>query len=1091
MSNTLLIETGLEEAPARKNVVESNVPERVTLLAAELAEAAHRAQTRGEKAESAQMARMMNDDAGKAFTLAMADRVFRSHVPSQQAGRVNGLLARYGLPRYLPMAQRLMLAAGAAAAKVLPGPVMSAMQCELRRSSARVILAGEPGPLNAYLKKRHAAGTRVNLNHLGEAILGEEEARHRLDAVIGHLRNPLVDYVSVKISAVFSQINVLDFDHTLSVIKERLRVLYRQAMSAGKFVNLDMEEYRDLGLTLAAFCEVLREPEFMALSAGIVLQAYLPDAWTAQQKLTDWARCRVTDGGAAIKVRIVKGANLAMENVEAELHGWNVATYSSKVETDANYRRMVEFGCRPENAAVVRLGVASHNLFDIALALTLREDNGVADRVELEMLEGMANHQARVVQQKAGGLLVYAPAVGREDFISALSYLVRRLDENTSPENFLHDLFDLHPGSEAWERQRSRFVTGWADRTIVSSDSNRGKAKIWPPDVFHNAADTDWTQADRRQSLNDALAEWSAPILAMGEQLPSVDRVLTTAAAAQPAWEARGSGGRAAILRAAAEVMESRRFATIAQMAHEAKKAAAEGDVEVSEAVDFANYAAEILQAQPLGDAIGIVVITPPWNFPYAIPCGNVIHALAAGNSVILKPAPETVGVAWHLANHLWDAGVPRDVLQFYPCPDNEIGQSLICDARVAAVVLTGAYETARMFQGWRPSLKLLAETSGKNAIIVTAQADRDLAIKDIVRSAFGHAGQKCSAASLAILEAEVYDDPAFRRSLRDAACSLRVGPSTDLGSIVTPLIREPAPYLKRALTTLDRGETWLLEPKVDTNDPCLWSPGIKLGVKPGSWFHQTECFGPVLGVMRADDLAQAIRFQNDTPFGLTGGIHSLDEAEVETWKRSVQVGNAYVNRPITGAVVRRQPFGGWKRSSIGPGSKMGGPNYLSLFAKPSGKLLASDNFEQVWNDIFSKADDPSQLRCESNELRYRPARGVILRLEQDDAGIRALAEKAARLCGTPLHISVAADEPETQFIARLPKLAESAEFLRTTKAPGDAVLNAAYDAGLNGIDAALSNDGRHELPRWLREQAVSTTRHRYGLISESGDRSV
>ncbi|MGC4031149.1 MAG: bifunctional proline dehydrogenase/L-glutamate gamma-semialdehyde dehydrogenase [Tepidisphaeraceae bacterium] len=940
--------------------------------------------------------------------------------------------------------------------------------------------------MNAYLAKRHAAGTRVNLNHLGEAILGEEEAARRLAAIVEHLNNPLVDYVSVKISAIFSQINVLDFDHTLATIKDRLRLLYRAALPKGKFVNLDMEEYRDLALTLAAFQEVLDEPEFLAMSAGIVLQAYLPDAWPAQQALTAWARRRVEAGGAAIKVRIVKGANLAMERVEAELHGWNVAPYERKRDTDANYRRMVEFGCRPENAAAVRLGVASHNLFDIALALTLREDFGVQGRVELEMLEGMANHQARVVQEKAGGLLVYAPAVGREDFISALAYLVRRLDENTSPENFLHDLFDLRPGTAAWERQQNRFTQGWHDRTTVSGESKRASTKAFGPG-FHNAADTDWTQADRRNTLHGALTNWHAPAIATPESLPSVDTILSTATQAQPAWAALAARERATILRQAAGVIRQARFDTIAQMVHEAKKAAAEADVEISEAIDFANYAADLLEAKPLGQAIGVVVVTPPWNFPYAIPCGNVVHALAAGNAVVLKPAPETVGVAWHLANHLWQAGVPRDVLQFYPCPDGEIGKSLITDPRVRVVVLTGAYETAQMFLDWRPSLKLYAETSGKNAIVVTAQADRDLAIKDLVKSAFGHAGQKCSAASLAILEAEVYEDPAFRRALRDAAASLRVGPSTDLGSVITPLIREPSPNLLRALTTLEPGEEWLLQPHVDANDPCLWSPGIKLGVKPGSWFHQTECFGPVLGLVRANDLADAIRIQNGTPFGLTGGIHSLDDAEMEVWKAAVQVGNAYINRPITGAIVRRQPFGGWKKSSVGLGSKMGGPNYLNLFREPaSSEPKSSDSFAEAWTNTFAKDHDPSALQCESNVLRYRPSGGVVLRLVSPNASAMMVAEKAANITGTRLHVSCADTETEAALIARLPELAKSASMLRTVDLPSDALLRAAYRAGFNWLQAPLSTDGREELPRWLHEQAVSTTRHRYGLIVES-----
>ena len=249
-----------------------SIAQQATQLAATLAAASHQSQTRSERAVSSQMARMMADGPGKAFTLAMVDRVFRSHHAPRQANRLREILQTHGVPRYLPLHQRAMLAAGAAAARLFPGPMMAAMQEQLRRSSARVVLPGEPQPLADYLASRRAAQTRVNLNHLGEAVLGEEEAGHRLQAILDHLANPAVDYISVKISAIFSQISVLDFDQSLRVIKDRLRVLYRAAMPSGKFVNLDMEEYRDLELTLAAFQQVLDEPEFSQLPAGVVLQ---------------------------------------------------------------------------------------------------------------------------------------------------------------------------------------------------------------------------------------------------------------------------------------------------------------------------------------------------------------------------------------------------------------------------------------------------------------------------------------------------------------------------------------------------------------------------------------------------------------------------------------------------------------------------------------------------------------------------------------------------------------------------------------------------------------------------------------------------
>jgi RHH-type proline utilization regulon transcriptional repressor/proline dehydrogenase/delta 1-pyrroline-5-carboxylate dehydrogenase len=392
------------------------------------------------------------------------------------------------------------------------------------------------------------------------------------------------------------------------------------------------------------------------------------------------------------------------------------------------------------------------------------------------------------------------------------------------------------------------------------------------------------------------------------------------------------------------------------------------------------------------------------------------------------------------------------------------------------------------MFQDWRPSLTLYAETSGKNAIVVSALADRDLAIKDIVRSAFGHSGQKCSAASLAILEAEVYDDPNFHRQLRDAAASLRVGPATDPASMVVPIIREPGESLHRALTKLEPGESWLLEPKRIGGDPCLWSPGIRTGVKRGSWFHQTECFGPVLGLMRAETLDEAMAMQNEVAYGLTAGIHSLDEREIAHWKETVQAGNLYINRPITGAIVQRQPFGGWKRSSIGPGAKAGGPNYVNLFrhiedAAPVTLEAARADFRKAWDTHFRIGHDPSGLACESNVFRYRPCRGVILRLPQADEHAEAIAKLAAETCGARLEISRASEEDDATFAARIPCLADRAEFVRTVTPPSDEILRAIHAADLNWIHAPLSAIGRIELTRWLREQAVSETRHRYGNI--------
>jgi RHH-type proline utilization regulon transcriptional repressor/proline dehydrogenase/delta 1-pyrroline-5-carboxylate dehydrogenase len=1054
--------------------------ERAVALADRLLSESIAGRTWSETRIARRLARTVEDPPGKSFTLALADQIFRPRSSWRAARRLHDLARTLGIPSWLSAVEQSLLAAGVAAARFAPGLVMPMIRGRLRAESAHVILPAEHGALSRFLRERRA---RVNVNLLGEAVLGEEEAASRLRTNIAQLANPLIECLSVKASSIFSQVNVIAWEQTLSILGERLRQIYRAAARERKLVNLDMEEYRDLALTLAAFQRVLDEPEFHGLRAGVALQAYLPDSWQAQQKLTAWARDRVSRGGAPVRIRLVKGANLAMESVEAEMRGWNPAPYATKAETDANFKRMLEFGCLPENARAVNLGVASHNLFDLSLALVLREESGVGELVEIEMLEGMANHQARAVQAEAGGLLVYAPVVKREDFTSALAYLVRRLDENTAPENFLREIFAIAPGSPAWERQRERFLRAWEARGSVRSGSRRAKLPDRPTNLFSNEPDTDWTQAGNREALRAAIARWKAPTLPAPGDL---NEVIETARKAVLAWNDIGPAGRSQVLARCAAVMADERFDSIACMREDAAKAVSEADTEVSEAVDFARYYAgtfEIpsgVRAAPLG----VVVVTPPWNFPYAIPAGGVLAALMAGNSVILKPSSETPHTAFLLALQLWRAGVPREVLQYFSCPDRKVGRALISDPRIGAVILTGSYETARLFQQWRPSLRLHAETSGKNAILITAVADADLAIKDLVRSAFGHAGQKCSAASLGILEAEVYEDPRFRRQLRDAAASLPVGPATDLASVVTPLIRPPGEALLRALTTLDDGEEWLLEPGCLSADGRLWSPGIKLGVDDGSWFHHTECFGPVLGLMRARDLDHAIALQNAVACGLTAGLHSLDDDEIARWRERVEAGNCYINRAITGAIVQRQPFGGWKRSSIGTGAKAGGPNYVLSFCDlQETNPATTPTYEQWWRDYFSHEHDPSALRAELNAFRYRPCRGVILRLAEMDATAVGRGQLAGKTCGVPLAISIGSEESEGDFIRRLPALAERAEFLRTQVPPSDEILRAAHAAGLNWINAPILADGRMELPRWLREQSISETRHRYGQL--------
>jgi RHH-type transcriptional regulator, proline utilization regulon repressor / proline dehydrogenase / delta 1-pyrroline-5-carboxylate dehydrogenase len=1092
---------------------------------------------------------LLRDPDGVRFATRFVDRVLRPEDDRVAAHQLAAAVSDGHTPRFLGIVDRALLRTGATLAPLLPGIVMPLARRRMRQLIGHLLVDADPVALDRHLRSRgESAVLRRNINLLGEAVLGEREADARLLGTRALVARPDVDHVSVKVSAVASQLNVWAFEHTRDRIVERLRPLYRTARDTTPptFVNLDMEEHRDLDLTVAVFTTLLAEPEFRHLRAGLALQAYLPDSVAAYHELVEFGKARRAAGGAPIRVRLVKGANLAMEHVDAELHGWTPAPYGSKGQVDANYKRLLDEGLRPDVLDAVRLGVASHNLFDVAWAFELASRRGVADHVGFEMLEGMAPALASVVREEVGGLLLYTPVVAPEDLDVATSYLVRRLEEVSAPQNFLRSVFDLGDDPVAFAREATRFEHAVLARHEVGTQPRRQQDRHrphapWPDDApFANEPDTDGSlPANRAWATERVAKEPGPPVTPVSDTVAAIDEVVATARAAAPAWAATPAAERRRSLRRAADALAAIRGELVSVMAHEAGKTVAEADPEVSELIDFARwYADRATELDELPGArfapFGVVLVTPPWNFPVAIPLGGPLAALAAGNAVVLKPAPQSERCAEIAVAACWESGIPRDALQLVRAPEAEVGRHLVAHDGVDAVILTGAWETAQRFRSWRPERPLFAETSGKNAIVVTPSADLDLAVADVVRSAFGHAGQKCSAASLVILVGAVDASGRFRRQLADATESLAVGPATDLASQVGPLIGPPGDKLRRGLTALDPGERWLVPPRRLDDEGRLWRPGIRDGVRAGSWFHHTECFGPVLGIMEAATLDEAIDLQNAVAYGLTGGIHSLDDDEIGRWLERVEVGNAYVDRGITGAIVRRQPFGGWKRSSVGPGAKAGGPNYVAqlgtwhdtdapgdlaeIVTGAAARALAAarphldddevawleraaHSDQHAWDTTFAREHDPTGLACEANVLRYRPRPQLTIRVAGDGrrrdlvrlllAAVRTGTQvRVALTAGVDLgtlgswvadHARAVTTEDDAAVVGRTVDTAGDHARVRVVGTAAPALLRAAAETGVDLLTGPVSAVGRRELLTVLREQAVSRTMHRYG----------
>ena len=1135
-------------------------------------------QTDAERTVTGQLAALVGDPAGLDLAVRFVDRVARPEDP-KVAGRELATLSAATAAGFLSRTDRLLLRLGALVAPVAPRVVVPLARRRLRQLVGHLVVDAHDPALGEHLSRARRDGFRLNMNLLGEAVLGEGEAADRAARTTALLERPDVDYVSIKVSALVSQISTWDTNATVERVLGRLRPLYRAAMKEHPhaFVNLDMEEYRDLDLTVEVFTALLAEPEFHELEAGIVLQAYLPDSVAALDRLIGFAAQRVSTGGAGIKVRLVKGANLSIERVDAELHGWARAPYDTKAEVDANYLRLVDRSLRSDLDGVLRVGVASHNLYDVALAHLLAEHRGVSAALDVEMLQGMSPAQARAVKSVVGTVLLYTPVVAPKDFDVAVAYLVRRLEENAQPQNFLYALFagdgpepaDGVAGEGTIADQEARFRASVVAMSTTSQEPRRTTERPPAGLSFVNTTDSDPALPEVRQWAAERIAaiaaEPTSPVLASAAD---VDRVVAAARGAHPRWAARPAAERAAILRHVADELEASRGELVTVMAAEGGKTVAEADPEISEAIDFARYYADrALELEPSGGhantdgarfiPAAVTLVTPPWNFPVAIPIGGALAALAAGSAVVVKPAPPVPGctevAVAAVQTALFDGGAPADILQVVRTDEGEVGRAIVSHRDVDTVLLTGSIETARLVSSWRAAHdggpRVYAETSGKNALVITSAADYDLAVADVVKSAFGHAGQKCSAASLVILVGSAGRSERLRRQLVDAVESVRVGWPTSLDAMMGPLIEPPTGKLSRALTTLEAGETWLVEPEQLDDTRRLWSPGLKDGIAPGSFLHFTECFGPVLAIMRADTLEDALALQNATPFGLTGGLHSLDENEIEQWLDAVEVGNAYVNRHITGAIVQRQPFGGWKDSVVGPGAKAGGPNYVAQLgtwmpegmptehAEPEPRVrealadytdLITSESDRAWLRAAVGSDaaawatelgqeiDPSGLSVESNVLRHRPLPAVTVRAGHGASPVELVRLLlAAELVGTRVSVSLdpdlsstlgltdaRPDESSPVGLRRLSELVEAVEStaglidrarsrvvtgrVRVVGDEGATLMRELAGEHVTVLAGPVLATGRRELLTMLREQAISRTRHRFGHLSSS-----
>jgi len=895
---------------------------------------------------------------------------------------------------------------------------------------ARQFIAGKnPRDVMKTLRKRHNQGIGFTVDLLGEAVVSEKEATeytarcfHLLE-VLGRetqgWRDPLeenselfpVVNLSVKISALYSQMNPADPSDAIAHLAPKLRPILRRARELGAFINFDMESYAHKNITLELFKTLFVEPEFVSWPhAGIVIQAYLRDAENDLWDLIDWARAR----GTRFTVRLVKGAYWDYERIKSKQNGWDVPVYLQKPESDANFERLTRVLL--ENESIVTAAFGSHNVRSIAHAQALAKELGIdRSRFEFQLLYGMAGPIKRALVDMGYRVREYCP-VG--ELLPGMSYLVRRLLENTSNEGFLRakfaenvseaallrdpiDLIDQN-GSEKGMRAVATTVEPQQNRLESRRDDfspngsglqesvNQGKTislETPPGHTYENASLVNFVHRESQDKMQAALSHVRArlgkdyPLVIDGDKvrtgktiasinpsapeeivgnvaeagIPEAERMVEAARAAFQDWSFTPFEKRARLLERAAAIMEERRYELSALEVFEVGKPWAEADGDIREAMDFCLFYAQQMRLigpprltqHVLGEesyqhywARGVALVIAPWNFPMAITCGMVSAALVAGNTVIMKPAEQSAVCGWMLMDIFEKAGVPPGVLNFLAGKGSIVGAHLVDHKDVDLIAFTGSREVGlRIWEsagktrpGQRELKRVVCEMGGKNAVIIDSDADLDEAIVDSIYSAFGYQGQKCSALSRLIVLEDIYGRVMER--LLSAAASLRMGNPTEPGITIGPVIDETAYKRINEYIEIGKNEAKLAYQKGNVPEKGFFiPPTIFTDVKPEMRIAREEIFGPVLSVLKARNLDEAIDIANNTDYALTAGFFSRSPANIERAKAELVAGNVYINRSCTGAVVGRHPFGGFKMS--GGGTKAGGKDYLLNFVLP------------------------------------------------------------------------------------------------------------------------------------------------------------
>ncbi|MBI5346344.1 MAG: proline dehydrogenase family protein [Chlamydiae bacterium] len=1103
----------------------------------------------------------------------LQDICFRSCSKERVINQIKYLLKKLSVPAIFSFSIKTKLALLQILGGRFSNPLYSEIINFLKKENRRHIISYSEPDFSNFLNLEQNNNCFINIYPFAKHPFEYEKELHE-NNYFALLNNPKISSISLKISDLFPNLKLQAYDWSLKKILNKLRDIFFMAkpyMIQGKFIHFDPKMHKDYKITLEALKIVLSEKEFLDFSVRITLQAYMPEAHQIQRELMSFSSERIKKGGPPIKILLVKGSYISSEQIRASKNSWPLPIYNSKIQTDANFKKMLFFSTINEHSKILPTTIGTHNIFDLAYALVLRKISDSCQNIDFEMLYGRTPLITKIIEQLSGKMTLYCPIAPPISFNETFPYLLSRIEELTGSENFLCRFPHMEPQNGYWEEELNHFFESGQYSSLPILEKTGRAGKKWPQIIkerlsFENEPATDFSIKDNALWAEEIVSEWqhfqpsNIPIT-IGEKIffcnekqtysisnpqkffykysecskEQFKSGLEIAKQAQISWQNISIEEKATILYTVAEKIRENRKKIIAALMLDIEKTIVDADHEVSDAIDTIEYSLEqSKQLLAIKDvelkAKGIIFIASHFSAPIAIAAQEISAALIMGNSVIFNPTSSAMFCSFLLAEIFWEANVPKNSLQFIKCSSSFFEEEVIKDDRINSIIISDSLPFAKKILKLNPKPEIQVTSASKNIIVISSLCDKELAIQDLIRSAFTFSGQKFSSTQVAILEKEIFDDSFFLKELTKAAKELVSDAPWDLTTTLTPLVNATEEEIA-LLKNLDKDESWILKPVQAKNNQNLWSPGIK-NVSFDSPSLKKEYRVPLLCILKAKDFEQALSLANKFSSGLCVGLHSLDEREHFLFLTKIEAGNFYINRKTIDTLIKRQPFGGTEKSCYGYGYKKGGANYLLNFTSktqlqlpkekqpPEGWILALTKFLQelqisktdlelweksianysYWWKKFKLSKDPNKVLGEDNIQRYIP-RKVTLRLLDNKFSLDALRVCAAALTvESSLEISITyskysedlfwldlipvlkvVEETPEEFLSRIKQ--GKINRIRLISKASDELAQVAKENFCFIIDEPVLASGRFELLHYLQEISLSYDYHRYGYL--------